>query len=134
MQEYTTPEYIMTSLPKAEPFVKAAVPISKSYTDNIFSTVHKTRRAVKSQFELLFFFRRVKMKPTLRFLFEMAVTALFALVFSFLASQFLHKCTDKDQPKEHMFNNTDMFLTSYFTALMVFVMLRVFNWREAFKK
>ena len=66
------------------------------------------------------------------FCFEVCLTALFALIFSYLGNRFVALCLHEKPSKHHPFNNGRLFLTSYFTALMVLLMMRLLNWRKVF--
>lgn len=64
--------------------------------------------------------------------FELVVTALFATVFTYFAMRILHTLQGKEMPKNHMFNKRELFLSSFFTAMIVFVLLKIFDWKDVF--
>ena len=61
---------------------------------------------------------------------EMLIAALFATVFSFFATKCVALLRKKPAPSEHQFNNTEIFLTSYFTAMLVYIFVHIFDWRN----
>jgi hypothetical protein len=72
------------------------------------------------------------MLPLIGMFFELTVTALFATVFSYFAMQLLHKVQDKKMPKYHLFNKKELFFNNFFTAMIIVILLKIFDWKEVF--
>ena len=64
---------------------------------------------------------------------ELAVTSLFAIVLSFIASRIVHRVLNKPAPEKHPFNHTETFLASYLTAMTLFILIKIVDWRTAFQ-
>ena len=67
------------------------------------------------------------------FVCELAVTSLFAIVLSFIASRIVHRVLNKPAPEKHAFNHTETFLASYLTAMTLFILIKIVDWRTAFQ-
>ena len=60
---------------------------------------------------------------------EVAIMALFAVVISFLCSTLVFYIRHKKMPTIHSFNDDDLFINSFFTALLATVIARTLNFR-----
>jgi hypothetical protein len=64
-----------------------------------------------------------------RWVCELAVTSLFAVVFSYIATRIVHALLRKEAPEIHPFNHTETFLTGYLTAMTMFILIRHVDWK-----
>ncbi len=69
-----------------------------------------------------------------RYIFEICMLTLFAVVISFICSSVIHMVQHKKMPQYHTFNNEDILINSFFTALLATCLARFFQFQEVFKQ